>query len=147
MLKGVPAILSPELLAILRSMGHGDEVVIVDANFPAASCAKQLIRLDGVDATTTLDAVLQLLPLDSYAEAATFTMGVVNGNGALAPIATLFSSIIELRSGKEFADIVALERYAFYERAREAFAIIVTGEARLYGNLILKKGVIDPEAK
>lgn len=144
MLKGISPLLSPELLAILRAMGHGDEIAIVDSNFPAASNAKRLARLDGADASTSLEAILQLLPLDSYVECATYTMEVVDGNGALAPIADDFSQIIARTSGPAFATIKGLDRHEFYQRACEAFAIVATCETRLYGNIILKKGVIDP---
>lgn len=142
MLKGIDPLLGPELLAILRAMGHGDEIVIADANFPSKSLAKRLIRVDGVDATRMVAAVVSLMPLDDFAAAA-FRMAVVNAAAAVPPITREFERA--LQQAGEARSIEAIERHAFYERARNAFAIVATGETRLYGNLILKKGVIRPD--
>lgn len=143
MLKGIPEILPPDLLAILREMGHGDELAIVDANFPAATCAKRLVRIDAATATDVLKSVLMLLPLDQYVEKAAQTMEVVDSNGALAPIAQEFAALLFKYSGQEFSNLGSVDRFEFYERAKGAFAIVVTGERRLYGNILLKKGVIE----
>jgi L-fucose mutarotase len=143
MLKGIDPILSPDLLSILRSMGHGDEIVIADANFPSASMAQRLIRLDGLTATAVADAVLSVVPLDDFAPEAAWRMEVVGDPGAEQPIFDEFRRIIAGREGTRF-HLIALERFAFYERARSAVAIVATGEVRLYGNIILKKGVIRP---
>ena len=141
MLKGIPAILSPELLKILMEMGHGDELVIGDGNFPAASCAQRLVRLDGHGAAEVLDAILQLFPLDSYVETPVELMQVMPGDPVGAPpIWETYREIVARHEpGAKFGEV---ERFAFYERARKAYAIVATGEGALYANLILKKGVV-----
>lgn len=144
MLKGIPPVLSPELLRHLRAMGHGDEVAIVDANFPADSSAKRLVRLDGCSATVILDAVLAVMPLDSYVDDAVHVMHIVGTQG-FAPVTDEFRATVALRSPEVPARIAGLERFAFYERARQAYLIVSTGEERLYGNIILKKGIIPPD--
>ena len=142
MLKNIPPLLGPELLATLRAMGHGDEIVIADANFPAAFLGPKLIRIDGRTATDVLDAVLTLMPLDEFVDEAAFGMAVVDDPQAREPIYGLFEEIISRHEpGMGF---FRLERFAFYERARQAAAIVQTGETRLYGNIILKKGIIRP---
>jgi L-fucose mutarotase len=144
MLRGIDPILSPDLLRILRAMGHGDEIVIADANFPGESSARSLVRLDGIDAPRVARAVLSVMPLDSFVDDPAVSMEVVGDPQAVPPVVALFQKAID-----EVADnparIKPLERFAFYERARGAFAVIQTGERRLYGNLILKKGVLPPE--
>jgi L-fucose mutarotase len=141
MLRGIDPILSPELLKILRAMGHGDEIVIADANFPATSCGREVVRLDGVDAVHVARAILSVMPLDAFVDDRALSMQVVGDALAEPPVVELFQVAID-----EVADhparIVSLERFAFYERARAAFAIVQTGEGRHYGNLILKKGVL-----
>jgi len=144
MLKGIDPLLGPELLAILRAMGHGDEVVVSDANFPAKSLAKRLVRVDGIAAPRMVAAIVSLMPLDDFAAAA-FRMAVVNASSEIPPITLEFESV--LQQAGEARAIEPLERQAFYERARSTFAIVSTGETRLYGNLILKKGVIRPDAR
>ena len=144
MLRGIDPILSPDLLRILRAMGHGDEIVIADANFPGESSVRMLVRLDGIDAPRVARAVLSVLPLDTFVDDPAVSMAVVGDPNAVPPVVAAFQQVIE-----EVADnparIRPLERFAFYERARGAFAVIQTGERRLYGNLILKKGVLPPE--
>lgn len=141
MLKGIPKVISPELLKVLMEMGHGDEIVLGDGNFPAASHAARLIRCDGHDVPLLLDAILQLFPLDQYVEKPAALMQVMPGDRTETPIWETYRSIIEARTGMaEPFDYV--ERFAFYERAKKAYAIIATGEAALYANIILKKGVI-----
>ena len=138
MLKGIPSILSPELLKILMEMGHGDELVISDGNFPAASMAKRLVRLDGHASCKVLEAILQLFPLDTYAPPV-YLMDKVPGDTVQTPIWETYRKITA-----PFTDAqpVFLERYAFYERAKQAYAVVYTGETALYANIILKKGVI-----
>ncbi len=143
MLKGIDPLLSPDLLAILRAMGHGDEIAIVDANFPAASAAKRLVRLDGVSATAALDAILSVMPLDDFVPETAWRMKVVDAADAELPIFAAFRAILAAHEGRDI-DLAALERFAFYARASGAYAIVATGEARLYGNIILKKGIIRP---
>ena len=143
MLKGIDPLLGPELLAILRAMGHGDEIVIADANFPSASIGRKLVRADGVDAPRMVAAILSVMPLDDFADAA-FRMAVVGDPHEVPPITLEFENA--LRAAKEDRRIEAIERQAFYDRARNAFAVVATGETRLYGNLILKKGLVRPTA-
>ncbi|XP_045882808.1 fucose mutarotase isoform X1 [Meles meles] len=149
-LKGVPALLSPELLYALARMGHGDEIVFADVNFPTASicrCGPEEIRADGLGIPQLLEAVLKLLPLDSYVESPAAVMELVPGDrkiGLQTPVWESYESIL-LEAGCVSA-LVKIERFEFYERAKKAFAVVATGETALYGNLILKKGVLTPEA-
>ncbi len=138
MLKGIPSILSPELLKILMEMGHGDELVISDGNFPAASMAKRLVRLDGHASCKVLEAILQLFPLDTYAPPV-YLMDKVPGDTVQTPIWETYRKITA-----PFTDAqpVFLERYAFYERAKQAYAVVYTGETALYAKKKKKKGVI-----
>ncbi|WP_219838037.1 RbsD/FucU family protein [Paenibacillus sp. R14(2021)] len=141
MLIGIPHVLSPELLKLLMEMGHGDEIVLADANFPAASHAQRLVRSDGHAIPELLDAMLKLFPLDSYVDKPAALMQVVAGDSVETPIWDTYAAIIQERSG--VADpFETVERFAFYERARRAYAIIATGERAPYANVILKKGVI-----
>lgn len=141
MLKNIPKIISPDLLMILCEMGHGDEIVIADANFPAASIAKRLIRADGHDVPSLLKAVLKLFPLDEFVERPAALMQVVAGDTTKPTIWKDYKEIIQ-QSGEKFLDFDMVERFAFYERAKKAYAILATGESALYANIILKKGVI-----
>jgi L-fucose mutarotase len=144
MLKNIPPILGPDLLAILRAMGHGDEIAIVDANYPADSAGPELVRLDGVSATDALDAVLALMPLDDFVDAAAICMQVVGNAGKREPVMDEFERIVRQHEPK--MGLASLERFAFYERVSKGYAIIQTGERRLYGNIVLKKGIIRPDA-
>lgn len=143
MLKDLDPLLSPDLLHALRAMGHGDEIVVADANFPAASMGRRLLRLDGVSAAAAADAILSVMPLDDFAPESAWRMEVVGAPDAEQPIFAEFRDVIAFREGGRFR-LAALERFAFYERAKAAFGIVATGEARLYGNLILRKGVVRP---
>ncbi|MBO7746090.1 fucose isomerase [Paenibacillus sp. MWE-103] len=143
MLVGIPKIISPDLLKIMMEMGHGDELVLADANFPAASHARRLVRCDGHAIPELLDAVLTLYPLDQYVDKPASLMEVVPGDKAETPIWEAYGRIVRERTGLE-ASFEKLERFAFYERARGAYAIVATGEGAQYANLILKKGVIFP---
>lgn len=141
MLRGIDPILSPDLLHTLAAMGHGDEIVIADANFPGTSMGQRLIRSDGVSASDMLRAVLSLMPLDTFVDDPAVTMQVVGDPDAVPEAVRDFQNIVN-----EVADtpvpLTGIERHAFYDRAKAAFAVIQTGETRLYGNIILKKGVI-----
>ncbi|WP_054024060.1 L-fucose mutarotase [Bacillus sp. FJAT-28004] len=141
MLIGISKLISPELLKVLSEMGHSDEIVIADGNFPAASHAERLIRADGHDVPALLDAILQLFPLDQYVEKPAALMQVVPGDTVETPIWEKYRFIIEQRTGLS-EPFEQVERFAFYERAKQAYAVIATGESALYANLILKKGVI-----
>jgi L-fucose mutarotase len=144
MLKGIDPLLHADLLHALRVMGHGDELAIVDANFPAASMARRVIRVDGVSATRALEAVLSVLPLDDFVDAPCARMEVVGDPAAVPEICEEFQAIVDRSEGRRVG-LAKLERFAFYARAREAFAVVQTGETRLYGNLLLKKGVVRPK--
>lgn len=141
MLKGIPAILSPDLLKVLMEMGHGDELVLADGNFPAVSNARRLIRADGLMIPPLLEAVLKFFPLDQYVERPAVLMQVVPGDPTRPTIWEEYRKIIHA-SGEKFTDFEQIERHAFYARARNAFAIVATSEPALYANLILKKGVV-----
>jgi L-fucose mutarotase len=143
MLKGIDPILGPDLLAILRAMGHGDEIAIVDANFPATSSAKRLVRADGIDAPRMVRAILSVLPLDIFVPNAAFRMAVVDRPDEIPPITHEFAAA--LKAAKYRGKIEPIERFAYYERTRNAYAIVATGELRYWGNLILKKGAIPPD--
>ncbi len=144
MLKNLPPLLTPDLLHALASMGHGDEVAIVDANFPAARVAAvsgaRLVQVAGADAPALLRAVLAVLPLDDFGPAAAWTMQVVGDSAAVPPPVADFQRVLRAAGERE---AVPLERFAFYERAEAAFAILRSGEQRRYGNLLLRKGVVD----
>jgi L-fucose mutarotase len=140
MLKGIPSILSPELLKILMEMGHGDEIVIADGNFPAASIATRLVRSDGNMVPELLEAILTFFPLDKYAPKPVALMSLVPGETYKPEIWDTYRSIC---SKKEFfSDFESVERFAFYERAKKAYAVIATSETALYANIILKKVVV-----
>lgn len=140
MLKNIPKELSPELLKILCEMGHGDEIVIADGNFPAESCGQRVVRADGHGGAKILDAILSVIPLDTYAKENFILMQVVPGDDVKPSIWETYKKIADgkdanVRTGFE-------ERFAFYERAKRAYAIVATGEGAIYANIILKKGVI-----
>ena len=143
MLKGISPILSPELLKIMNEMGHGDELVIGDDNFPAASMAQRLVRLDGHMVPPILDAVLQLFPLDRFVERPAAVMQVVPGDSTVPKIWDEYRGILAKHEPKVFTEFEEVERFAFYERAKKAYAVIATAESALYANVILKKGVIE----
>jgi len=143
MLRGIDPLLTPDLLKILREMGHGDEIAIVDANYPAAADARRLVRLPGADTTEALRAILTLLPLDTYVDCAAHCMAVVGDPERVEPIMTEFQSLID-GIAVEDVRLGRIERFAFYARVKDAFAVVATSERRLYGNIILKKGVIPP---
>ncbi len=141
MLKNIPPILSPELLKVLMEMGHGDEIVLADGNFPAASVAQRLLRCDGHGVPELLEAVLKFFPLDIYVEKPVGLMAVVSGDKTKPTIWETYRTIVKA-SGERFSDFEFIERFAFYERAKKAYAVVATSEKALYANVILKKGVI-----
>ena len=143
MLKGVPSIISPDLISVLMAMGHGDELVIADGNFPSASLAKRLLRADGHGVPPLLEAILQFLPLDTFVPRAEALMAVVPGDTAKTDIWEEYRDILR-RHDSSFRDFEMVERFAFYERARSAYAILATGEMAVYANIILKKGLVKP---
>jgi L-fucose mutarotase len=143
MLKGIPPILSPELLKVLAEMGHGDEIVLADGNFPAESMGKNavVIRADGHTVPEILDAVLTLLPLDRYVERPTALMEVVPGDPVVPTIWEEYRTLLK-KHGEDPQAVEMMERFAFYERAKKAYAIVATGETAIYANVLLKKGVV-----
>jgi len=141
MLKNIPKILSPDLLKIIMEMGHGDEIVIADGNFPSASFAQRLVRLDGHAIPDILEAILRLFPLDTYVERPVGLMAVMPGDPYKPVIWEEYKKIIQ-GSKEPFKEFENIERFAFYERAKKAYAVIATGESALYANVILKKGVV-----
>ena len=140
MLKGISPILSPELLKILMEMGHGDELCIGDGNFPAASIAQRLVRLDGHGVAEILDAILALFPLDTYVDAPVTLMQVVPGDNVDPVIWKDYEKVI--RKHESDKKIENIGRFAFYDRAKKCYAVVATGESALYANIILKKGVV-----
>lgn len=144
MLKHIPSVLSPELLKILMEMGHGDEIVIADGNFPAAAIAQRLVRLDGHGVPEVLEAVMRFFPLDTYTEKAVGLMEVVPGDPVVPEIWDDYRRILKSAQPKH-CEIEFIERFAFYERAKKAYAVIATGETAIYANILLKKGVVLPE--
>lgn len=146
MLKGIPPIVSPELLKTLCEMGHGDELVIADGNFPSESVGKNavVIRADGHGVPELLDAILTLIPLDTHVERPVALMEVSAGDTCPTPeIWTTYQQILQ-KYEPDNKQIEMTERYAFYERAKKAYLIIATGETAIYANVLLKKGVVKP---
>ena len=140
MLKGIPPVISPDLMQVLMSMGHGDELVLADGNFPAASIAQRLVRADGHGVSELLEAIGRFFPLDTYAEDNVVVMGVVAGDDVDPVIWKDYARLLGEAEGKKVA-LTEIDRFEFYDRAREAFAVVATSESALYANLILQKGV------
>lgn len=141
MLRNIDPILSPDLLHVLRAMGHGDQIAIVDANFPAEGLSPRCVRADGSNASEMLQAVLALLPLDTFIDDPAVCMQVVGDPSAVPEAVADFQDLINTHADAP-RDIQSIERFAFYDRAKACFAVIQTGEGRLYGNILLTKGVI-----
>ena len=144
MLKGIPKILSPQLLKVLCEMGHSDTLVIADGNFPAESIGKNsiVIRMDGHNACDVLEAILKVFPLDTYVEKPVNLMEVVPGDKVATPIWDEYKKIVVAEDERGGSAIGHMERFAFYEEAKIAYAIIATGESALYANVMLQKGVV-----
>jgi L-fucose mutarotase len=141
MLKGIPNVLPPDLLKILMEMGHGDEIVVADGNFPAASNAQRLVRCDGLGVPQLLEAILLLFPLDNFVKHPVALMAVVPGDNYTPDIWPIYKKIVQKQESR-FGDFEMVERHAFYERAKKAYAILATGETARYANIILKKGIV-----
>lgn len=144
MLKKIPKILSPELLKVLCEMGHSDRIVIADGNFPAESMGKNaiVIRMDGHGIPEILEAILELFPLDTYVEHPVNLMQVMPGDTVETPIWDVYQEIVSRFDNRKEKAIGQIERFAFYEEAKKAYAIIATGESALYANILLQKGVV-----
>ena len=144
MLKGIPSVLSPELLKVLCEMGHSDRIVIADGNFPVESMGKNavVVRLDGHGVPEILDAILQVFPLDTYIEHPVNLMEVMPGDPVETPIWEEYKEIISRYDDRGSAAVGNIERFAFYEEAKTAYAIVATGEMAVYANVMLQKGVV-----
>lgn len=140
MLIGISPIVGPELLSLLYRMGHGDEIVLADAFFPAERVGQRVVRRDGIRIPALLDAILPLFALDTYVDSPLVMMAAVEGDRLDPAVETAYRSVID-EHWPDTPPIVRIERFAFYERARSAFAVALTGETVKYGNIILKKGV------
>ena len=141
MLKNSPAIIPPELMKIMMEMGHGNEIIFADGNFPSADYAQRLVRCDGHTVTELLEAILPFFPLDTYAKAPVALMEVVKGDTVVPTILDDYKAIITKHEGK-LPNIEHVERFDFYERAKDAYAIVATSEGEIYANIVLKKGVV-----
>ena len=140
MLIGISPVISPELLAVLARMGHGDEIVLADAHFPGETFNDHVLRADGVGIPPLLDGILPLFILDQYVDNPLIMMAAVTGDTLDPTVETSYRAVVD----KHWPDTSAIERidrFAFYERAKDAFAVVMTGETAKYGNIILKKGV------
>lgn len=140
MLVGISPLLSPDLLATLCRMGHGDELVLADAHFPGESINPRVIRADGLQVADLLEAILPLFALDTYVETPLFMMAPVPGDSLDPEVERRYRAVVD-RHWPGTPPIARVERFAFYEQARRAFAVVMTGETAKYGNIILKKGV------
>lgn len=141
MLRGIPSVISPEILFAFASMGHGDEIVIGDANFPGCSVNENCIRADGISGEQMLEAIVKIMPIGDY-DKPCYIMEKVLGDSVETPIWDKYRKIVSPYTNQDF---VYLERDEFYERAKKAYAVIMTGERAQYANIILKKGVIREE--
>jgi L-fucose mutarotase len=140
MLLNIPSILSPELLKILMEMGHGDEIVLSDGNFPAETLGRRVVHAHGHGVSPLLDAILQLMPLDTYVEHSVALMTAKEGDPSVPDIWEEFHYIISTYEPE--AGIETIGRQTFYERAKDAYAVVATGESAIYANIILRKGVV-----
>ena len=150
MLKGINPLLNADILRALRAMGHGDDLIIADTNFPSDSVARQtaigkLLRMDNTTAAQAVEAVLSLMPLDSFVDDAAGRMEIVGSPDEIPPVQEEVQAVIDKAEGKSWP-MISIERYAFYERAKQAYCVIQTGERRFYGCIALRKGVIPPDA-
>ena len=150
MLKGLNPLLNADVLYALRSMGHGDDLIIADTNFPSDSVARQtvlgeLLRIDNTTAAQAVEAVLSVMPLDGFVDDAAARMEIVGAPDEIPPVQQEVQAAIDAAEGKPWP-MISIERYAFYERSKEAYAVIQTGERRFYGCIALRKGVIPPDA-
>jgi len=140
MLIGISPVIGPELLSVLYRMGHGDEIVLADAHFPGESAGKRVLRADGIQVTSLLDGILPLFALDTYVHSPLIMMEAVPGDMLDPEVENSYRVVVDKHWPKT-PPIQRIERFAFYERSREAFAVVMTGETAKYGNIILKKGV------
>lgn len=149
MLRNIDPLLTPELLYVLALMGHGDEIAVVDANFPAdsvarSSCHGRPLALVGASAPRAVGAILSVMPLDQYVDAPARTMFAPSTADGLPPVQQEVQDAVDAAAGKS-SPLEGLERFAFYEAARKCYAVVLSAERRLYGNFLLKKGVVPPD--
>lgn len=144
MLKGLDPLLNADLLGVLSAMGHGDDLVIADTNFPTTTMGKRVVRMPGIDAPRVLEAVLSVMPLDDFVDDPCGRIEVVGDPDQVPEVCRDFQKIIDRTEGGGMP-IAKIERFEFYRRAREAFAVVQTGETRIYGCLIAKMGVVRPD--
>ena len=142
MLRNIDPVVSPELLDVLFRMGHGDEIVLADAFFPGDTFGERVIRADGIGIPRLLEGIMPLITLDSYVESPLFMMAPVPGDELDMNVEKAYREALD-RTWPETPAVARVERFAFYEQAKSAFAVVMTGETQKYGNLILKKGVIN----
>ncbi len=142
MLKGLNPLLGPELLKVLRAMGHGDEIAIVDGNYPADTDAKRLVRADGHSATDLLDAILSVMPLDEMVPKCAFRPAANNDPERIDPVFQDFATVVKKWEPNRHISVLVGDD--FYARVKGCYAIVATSEARLYGNIVLRKGVVHP---
>lgn len=144
MLKGIPSVISPDLLKVLCEMGHGDRICFSDSNFPAETIGKnsKVLRFDSIKMPELLDAVLQLMPLDTYTDSPVELMQVMPGDPVKTPIWDEYKKVVSKYDSRGADAFCEVERFEFYERAKECYAVVATGETAVYANIILQKGVI-----
>ncbi len=150
MLKGINPLLNADVLRALRAMGHGDDLIIVDTNFPSDSVARQtrtgkLLRIDNTTAAEVVGAVLSVMPLDSFVDDSACRMEIVGSPDEVPPVQREVQEVIDAAEGKPWP-MVSIERYAFYQRSKQAYCVIQTGERRFYGCFAFRKGVVAPES-
>ena len=151
MLKGINPLLNADVLYALRAMGHGDRLVVCDTNFPADSIARQtavgeLLRIDNVSTAKAIEAILSVLPLDTFVDDAAMRMEIVGQPQEVPPVQREVQAVIDRAEGRSWP-LVGVERHAFYEKAKTAYCVIATGERRFYGCFIFSKGVIAPDGE
>lgn len=150
MLKGISPLLNAEVLHALRAMGHGDDLIIADVNFPSDSVARQtrlgtLLRIDNVTAAEAVAAILSVLPIDTFVDDAAARMEVVGKPDEIPPVQHEVQKVVDAAEGRPFP-MIGIERFAFYERAKKAYCVVQTGERRFYGCFAFRKGVLPPDA-
>ena len=150
MLKGLNPMLNADVLFALRAMGHGDDLIVADTNFPSDSIAHQtvlgtLLRMDNTTAAKAVEAILSIMPLDTFVDDSAARMEIVGAPGEIPPVQQEVQAAIDAAEGKSWP-MMPIERYAFYERAKQAYCVIQTGERRFYGCFAFRKGVIPPDA-
>jgi len=142
MLRNIDPVISPELLDVLFRMGHGDEIVLADAFFPGDAFGQRVVRADGIGIPRLLEGIMPLITLDAYVESPLFMMQPVPGDDLDMEVERAYRQAID-RTWPDTPPVARVERFAFYDQAKQAFAVVMTGEVRKYGNIILKKGVIN----